>query len=304
MATPVNEVRNFNRFYTRQIGVLTNRLSKSPFSLAEARVLYELANGGASTAADLSRILNMDKAHLSRMLSRFRLRGLIATEVSAHHAKYRFLSLTSQGQAAFAALDKAAIVDAERMLAPLDSADIARLTAAMTCISTILSKPTQLEEVTLRAPRPGDLSFVVHRQARLYAEEYGWDWTYEALISGIVSEFIRSFDTEREQVWIADGGHQIVGSVFLMKDGDPEVGRLRLLYVDAAMRGNGLGKQLVRRCIERARDIGYRKVTLWTNDILEAALHIYRAEGFRLVSEEPHRSFGHALNGQTWTLDL
>jgi DNA-binding MarR family transcriptional regulator/GNAT superfamily N-acetyltransferase len=306
MRTSVAELRSFNRFYTRQIGLLDEHLTGSPFSLAEARILYELANGTAETAAGLARLLGMDKAYLSRVLSRFRSRGLVSSRVSPSHAKHRILSLTEAGREAFAALDRGAVAQMERLLMPLDAGSAKQLTGAMRQIKTILSGGASVQEpaFTLRPPRVGDLGFVIHRQAVLYEREYGWDWTYEGLIAGIVERFVSGFDPAKEQAWIAGRDGRIAGSVFLMRGDDPATGKLRLLYVEPAARGLGLGSALVAACINRAREAGYRRLTLWTNDILISARRIYEAAGFQLIAEERHRSFGHDLVGQTWELEL
>jgi DNA-binding MarR family transcriptional regulator/GNAT superfamily N-acetyltransferase len=306
MRTSVAELRSFNRFYTRQIGLLDEHLTSSPFSLAEARILYELANGTAGTAAELSRILGMDKAYLSRILSRFRARGLISSRISPNHAKHRILSLTDAGREAFAALDRGAVAQMELLLMPLDTGSVKRLTGAMRRIKTILSGDAAASKraFTLRSPRVGDLSYVVHRQALLYEREYGWDWTYEGLIAGIIERFVSGFDRTREQAWIADRDGAIAGSIFLMRGDDPDTGKLRLLYVEPDARGLGIGSALVGACINRAREAGYQRLTLWTNDILASARRIYEAAGFELTAEEPHRSFGHDLVGQTWELEL
>jgi DNA-binding MarR family transcriptional regulator/GNAT superfamily N-acetyltransferase len=306
MRTSVAELRSFNRFYTRQIGLLDEHLTNSPFSLAEARILYELANGTVETAAGLSRILGMDKAFLSRLLARFRSRGLISSRVSPNHAKHRLLSLTEAGREAFAALDRAAMGHMEALLKPLDARSVKRLTGAMRQIKSILSgdAAAPARGFTLRPPRVGDLGFVIHRQAVLYEREYGWDWTYESLIAGIMERFVSGFDPAKEQAWIADRDGAIAGSVFLMRGDEPAAAKLRLLYVEPDARGLGIGSALVDACISRAREAGYRRLTLWTNDILVSARRIYEAAGFKLTAENPHRSFGHDLVGQTWELAL
>jgi DNA-binding MarR family transcriptional regulator/GNAT superfamily N-acetyltransferase len=306
MRTSIAELRSFNRFYTRHIGLLGEHLTGSSFSLAEARILYELANGTAETAAGLSRILGMDKAYLSRLLSRFRSRGLISSRVSPNHAKHRILSLTEAGHKAFAALDKHAVAQMEELLLPLDAASAGQLTGAMRQIRSLLTDRAgvPVRAFTLRPPRVGDLGFVVHRQALLYEREYGWDWTYEALIAGIVERFVYNFDPAKEQAWIADRDGAIAGSVFLMRGDDPESAKLRLLYVEPCARGLGIGSALVAACINRAREAGYRWLTLWTNDILVSARRIYQATGFQLISEDRHHSFGHDLVGQSWRLEL
>lgn len=304
MGTTVEELRSFNRFYTRQIGLLDEHLSNSPFSLAEARVLYELANGTAETAADLSRQLGMDKGYLSRVLSRFRKHGLIESRVSPKHAKHRLLSLSEAGRKAFDALDRNAVAHMERLVAPLNAGEAERMCGAMREIRSVLSVSRAETGFRLRPPRVGDLGWVVHRQAVLYEREYGWDWTYEGLISEIVGSFISNFDPSREQAWIAEREGAIAGSVFLMRGDDPGVAKLRLLYVEPHARGMGIGGALVDACIDRARACGYRRLTLWTNDVLLSARRIYEAAGFRLVAEERHRSFGKNLVGQTWALEL
>lgn len=300
----VDEVRDFNRFYTRRIGLLRDHLADSPFTLPEARVLYELAKGETPTAADLTRELGMDKAHLSRLLARFRKRGLVASKVSPDHARHKLLSLTAAGRRAYAALEKNTVSQMSAMLSPLPAAAQRRLTGAMQDIKTIIAGEASAPPVMLRDPRPGDLAFVLHRQAVLYAEEYGWDWTYESLAGHILAKFIDGFDPKREQAFVAERGGEIVGSVFLMKGDTPDVAKLRLLYVESSARGLGLGKRLVDACIEAARTRGYRKLTLWTNDVLVSARRIYQAAGFRLVAQNTHHSFGKDLVGQTWDLDI
>ncbi|MDB5410784.1 MAG: MarR family transcriptional regulator [Rhodospirillales bacterium] len=304
--TTVDEVRRFNRFYTRQIGLLDEHLSNSPFSLPEARVLYELASGKAETAAQISRSLSMDKGYLSRILSRFRARGLVTSRVSPDHAKHRLLSLTQAGRKAFAALERGTVDQMEALLSPLDPAATERLARAMQGIEAILSgaQAPRSEAFTLRAPKVGDLGWVIHRQSVLYAEEYGWDRTYEGLASSILGEFVARFDPAKEHAWIAERDGKIAGSIFLVKSDDPSTAQLRLLYVEPSARGLGIGAALVAACIDRARANGCRTLMLWTNDVLVAARRLYEAAGFRLIAEERHRSFGHDLVGQTWTLEL
>jgi len=303
--TMVDEIRSFNRFYTRRIGLLDEHLSNSPFSLVEARVLYELARGEPGTAADLCRALDMDKAHLSRVLARLRGRDLVLAEPSPRHAKHRLLSLTPAGQAAFAALERGAKAQMGALIAPLAPADGERLSSAMSQIRSILEKPAGGDKsFVLRSPRVGDLGWVIHRQSVLYAEEYGWDWTFEGLIAGIVGRFVAEYDPAREAAWIAEREGEAVGSIFLVRGDEEGLAKLRLLYVEKSARGLGVGAALTKACIERARQCGYRRLTLWTNDILVVARRIYQAAGFKLVSEEKHRSFGHDLVGQYWALEL
>jgi DNA-binding MarR family transcriptional regulator/GNAT superfamily N-acetyltransferase len=302
----VEELRRFNRFYTHQIGLLNEHLSNSRFSLPEARVLFELAAGNAQTAADLSRILDMDKAQLSRILARLRSRRLVQSRISPDHAKHRLLSLSKAGGSAFDSLQSATVTEMQKLLAPLDAGSTRRLLDAMQAIQSVLAtaRAPGSEAFSLRSPRVGDIGWVIHRQAALYAEEYGWDWTYESLISGILAEFVAKFDASREQAWIAEYRGAIAGSIFLMRSDDPLTAKLRLLYVEPSARGLGIGAALVAECISRARTVGYRKLTLWTNDVLVSARRLYEAAGFRLTAQEKHRSFGHDLVGQTWVLEL
>jgi DNA-binding MarR family transcriptional regulator/GNAT superfamily N-acetyltransferase len=304
--TMIDEIRSFNRFYTRRIGLLDEHLSNSPFSLVEARVLYELARGEPGTAADLCRALDMDKAHLSRVLARLRGRDLVLAEPSPRHAKHRLLSLTAAGKEAFAALERGAKDQMAALLSPLGRADSKRLGSAMSRIRSILERPPAVRGTSfvLRAPRVGDLGWVIHRQAALYAEEYGWDGTFEGLIAGIIGRFVAEYDPALEAAWIAERDGEIVGSIFLVRGDEEGVAKLRLLYVEKSARGLGIGVALTKTCIERAKACGYRRLTLWTNDILVAARRIYQAAGFTLVSEEKHHSFGHDLVGQYWALEL
>ncbi len=305
--TLTDEVRSFNRFYTLKIGLLNRSLPATDLSLPEARVLYELAHApeGGRTAAEVGRTLKMDKAHLSRIVARFRTRGLAASRVSPDHRKHRLLTLTEAGRKTFAAADAAARTQMDALLEPIDFSARTRLVEAMRLIRAALNDREAKEgDLSLRRLLPGDVGWIIHRQAVLYHQEYGWDWTYEALASRILGDFVAGFDPAREDGWVAERGGAIAGSIFLMKSDDPTVAKLRLLYVEPSARGAGLGRTLVATCIARAREFGYHELTLWTNDILVAARRIYQAAGFRLVSEAPHHSFGHDLVGQTWTLDL
>jgi DNA-binding MarR family transcriptional regulator/GNAT superfamily N-acetyltransferase len=304
--TLTDEVRSFNRFYTREIGLLNRSLPATDLSLPEARVLYELAQApeGGRTAAEIGRALAMDKAHLSRIVARFVTQGLAASRVSPDHRKHRLLTLTDSGRKVFAAAEAAARAQVDALLEPVDAAGRNCLIEAMRDIRAALKDRVADGEVRLRPLRPGDVGWIVHRQAVLYTQEYGWDWTYEGLASRILGAFVAEFDPAREDGWVAERGGAIIGSIFLMKSDDPAIAKLRLLYVEPSARGAGVGRKLVAACIARARELGYRQLTLWTNDILAAARRIYQAAGFRLVSEAPHHSFGHDLVGQTWTLDL
>jgi DNA-binding MarR family transcriptional regulator/N-acetylglutamate synthase-like GNAT family acetyltransferase len=302
--TDVDQVREFNRFYTRQIGLLAEHLPASDLSLPQARVLYELARGGEHTAADLARLLKMDKAHLSRILARFRGRGLLHTRVSPEHAKRRLLRLTDAGRRSFAAADQGSRAAMQEILTPLDDHARERLLGAMREIRAVLGEKARDNGVRLRAVAPGDLGWIAHRQGLLYQREYGWDWTYEGLVCELLGKFVARFDVKREDAWVAERAGAIVGSIFLMKGDAEETAQLRLLYVEPSARGLGLGRMLVNTCIERAHALRYRRVTLWTNDVLVAARRIYQAAGFQLTAERAHHSFGHDLVGQTWTLEL
>lgn len=304
--TLTDEVRAFNRFYTLEIGLLNRSLPATDLSLPEARVLYELAQvpEPGRTAAEIGRALRMDKAHLSRIVARFRARGLAHCEVSPEHRKHRLLSLTDAGREVFAAAEAAARAQVDALLEPIDTGGRNCLVQAMRDVRETLSAQGPEGDLPLRRLRPGDTGWIIHRQTVLYHQEYGWDWTYEGLASRILGAFIADFDASREDAWVAERAGAVVGSIFLMKGDDPTVAKLRLLYVEPKVRGMGVGRRLVDTCIGRARELGYRQLTLWTNDVLVAARRIYQAAGFRLVSEAAHRSFGHDLVGQTWTLDL
>jgi DNA-binding MarR family transcriptional regulator/GNAT superfamily N-acetyltransferase len=298
-------MRRFNRFYTKQIGVLHEGLLHSPFSLTESRVLYELAQRPQTTATELGVELGLDPGYLSRILRKFDLQGLIEKLPSTADGRQTLLHLTPAGEAAFRPLDERSRGEVGDLLARLPLDDQRRLIAAMQTMTSLLSNRAEDQSAPfmLRPHRPGDMGWVVHRQGLLYAQEYGWDGTFEALVAEIVAAFIRNFDAGRERCWIAERDGAIVGSVFLVKDGD-SVAKLRLLYVEKNARGLGIGRCLVQECISFARAVGYRRMTLWTNDILASARHIYEQAGFRLMREEAHHSFGKDLVGQYWELDL
>jgi len=300
----VDAVRRFNRFYTRQIGVLQEKLLRSPFSLAEARVIYELAHHEKTTATELSDELDLDAGYLSRILRSFKKRGLIDKQPSETDGRQSLLWLTEQGQGAFARLDAASHNEIEAMLIGLPGEEQDRLIEAMVNIQRLLgAKPEHRVPYILRPSQPGDMGWVVHRHGVLYAQEYGWDEQFEALVADIVAKFIQNFAPKRERCWIAEKDGEIVGSVFLVKKSDT-LAKLRLLLVEPKARGLGIGTGLVNACIHFARQVGYQKITLWTNNVLHAARHIYENAGFELVHEEPHHSFGHDLIGETWELGL
>jgi DNA-binding MarR family transcriptional regulator/GNAT superfamily N-acetyltransferase len=300
----IAEVRAFNRFYTRLIGVLDEGLHKSPYSLTESRVLYELAHADGLTAASLRRDLDLDAGYLSRILKKFEADGLLSRAASPDDGRESVLALTDAGREAFRPLNDASASAVKSLLDGLAPAKRSGVLQAMGTLRTDLDAACRTPpEITLRPHRPGDIGWITHRQALLYHREYGWDGTYEALVAEILAEFVRKFDPEQEASWIAECEGEIVGSVFLVRKSD-EVAKLRLLYVEPSMRGRGLGARLVEECVRFAREKGYRTLTLWTNDILTAARRIYQAQGFRLVAEEPHHSFGKDLVGQTWELEL
>jgi DNA-binding MarR family transcriptional regulator/N-acetylglutamate synthase-like GNAT family acetyltransferase len=308
MTTPadprVDVVRRFNRFYTRRIGALRAGLLDSPFSLAEARVLYELAHRERPTAAALARDLGLDAGYLSRMLRGLERRRLITREQSTSDGRQSLLGLTAEGRRTFGTLNTRSTTEVRAMLGKLSDAGQRRLVEAMRDVERLLDgAPETKAPYLLRPHRTGDMGWVVHRHGALYAQEYGWDERFEALVATILARFIENFDPKRERCWIAERDGEIVGSVFLVSK-SRTVAQLRLLYVEPAARGLGIGKRLVDECERFARDHGYRKIVLWTNSVLHAARHIYEAAGYRLVAEDPHHSFGHALVGQTWELKL
>lgn len=304
-ASEVAAMRRFNRFYTAQLGLLDESLLASGLTLAEARLLWELGEHGPSSAGALAQALRLDAGYLSRLLSRLQEQGLLQRQADAADARVQRIAPTRSGRSRFAALDRASRRQLLQQTAHLQPSDRRELLAAMASVERLLRAPDERadEPLVLRDPRPGDMGWVVHRQALLYAQEYGWDARFEALVAEIVAGFVQHFDARRERCWIAERGQRTVGSVFLVRESDDEA-KLRLLYVDAEARGLGVGARLVDECIRDARAKGYRRLTLWTNSVLVAARRIYQARGFQLVKEEPHHSFGHDLVGQYWALDL
>lgn len=304
MAAQIEAVRRFNRFYTRQIGVLEEGHLQTPFSLTEARIIYEMAHREQTTAAELAAELKLDAGYLSRIVRDFSKKGLIHKQPSKTDGRQTVLSLTEAGQAAFATLNSRSRNEIGAMLDALSAVDQARLGEAMQTIETLLgSTPESSVPYLLRPHQPGDMGWVVQQHGILYNTEYGWDETFEGLVAGIVAEFIQNYDHKRERCWMVEMNGEIVGSVFLVKKSD-EVAKLRMLIVDPKARGLGIGKRLVNECIRFARQAGYKKMTLWTNNVLLAARGIYHATGFQLVEEEPYHGFGHDLVGETWELDL
>ena len=295
-------VRHFNRFYTREIGVLEEKFLHSPFSLAEGRVIYELAKRAPLTATTLGQNLRLDAGYLSRLVRGLKGRGLIDTRASETDGRQRFLSLTAKGRRAFAQLDAASRTEIGTLLDRVPPDQRPRLVGAMQAIETLLgAAPSPQLPYILRPHQPGDMGWIVHRQALLYAQEYGWSGEYEALIARITADFIEHFDPKRERCWVAERDGEIVGSVFAVRDPERDgVAKLRLLYVEPSVRGLGIGTRLVQEVTRFARQAGYHTLTLWTNSVLVSARRIYEAEGYTLVSEQPHHSFGRDLVGQTW----
>jgi DNA-binding MarR family transcriptional regulator/GNAT superfamily N-acetyltransferase len=300
----VAAVRRFNRFYTKQIGLLHEGYLESPFSLTEVRVLNELAHSDKPTATELARELGLDAGYLSRILRGFERRRLIERTASKADGRQSLLSLTKQGRVAFAPLEARSHGDIGTMLAKLSAPEQRRVIEAMYTVEGLLgTRREQKVPYLLRPHQPGDMGWVVHRHGALYAQEYGWDERFEALVASIVAKFVERHDPKREHCWIAEKDGEIVGSVFVVKQ-SKTVAQLRLLLVEPKARGLGIGARLVDECVRFARHAGYRKLALWTNSVLRAARHIYAKAGFRLVHKEHHRSFGHALTGETWELPL
>ncbi len=299
--SPVAAVRRFNRFYTRRIGILNEGHLRSPFSLAEVRVLYELAHRD-----ELAQELDLDAGYLSRILRRFQTQGLLARTPSAADGRQSHLRLTDAGRETFTALNARSSDEIAAMLAALSPAEQRRLVEAMRAIERLLgARAEPRTPYVLRPHQPGDIGWVIHRHGALYAQEYGWDERFEALVAEIAAKFIRDFDPRRERCWIAERDGESVGSVFLVRHPDAEgVAKLRLLLVEPSARGLGIGTRLVDECVRFARRAGYRTITLWTQSVLHAARRIYEHAGFRLVREEPHTSFGHDLVGETWEMTL
>jgi DNA-binding MarR family transcriptional regulator/N-acetylglutamate synthase-like GNAT family acetyltransferase len=298
----VTALRQFNRFYTRRLGVLEAQLLSSPYSLTEARVLYELAHRDQPLAKEIGATLGLDAGYLSRILQTFDERGLVSRKPSPDDRRQQRLALTAKGRTAFAALDRRSRDQAAAMLDALPAAGRGRTLQAMATLERLLGdRPAAA--ATLREPQPGDIGWVVQSHAALYAADYGFDASFEALVAEVAAGFLRSFNAARERCWIAEIDGAPVGSVFLMRQSD-EIAKLRLLLVTPEGRGQKLGHRLVAECIGFARQAGYRRITLWTQSILAAARRIYQQHGFALVASEPHRSFGQDLIGETWEREL
>lgn len=303
-AAQIDAVRRFNRFYTRAVGALDERLLASPFSLTEVRVLYELAHRREPTAGELALELSLDAGYLSRILSRFERRGLLRRQRSAQDRRSVRVTLTEKGARTIAPLERASQQEVAGRLQRVSVEERGPLLAAMATIEALLGeREAPRVPYLLRPHRPGDIGWVISRHGALYAQEYGWDQQFEALVAEIGAKFLRDFNPRRECCWIAERDGANVGSVFVVEK-SKMVAQLRLLIVEPSARGLGIGHRLVEECIRFARERSYNRLTLWTNDILHAARHIYEQAGFRLIGQEKHHSFGHDLVGQHWTLEL
>jgi DNA-binding MarR family transcriptional regulator/GNAT superfamily N-acetyltransferase len=300
----VAAVRSFSRFFTTVIGALDEGLLKSPYSLTEARVIFELAQADVTEVVALRRALGLDAGYLSRMLTRFETDGLVVREKSGIDARRQTVRLTQAGRTVFGLLDERSSEQVSRLLEAVPDADQQRVVAAMATIESALGSRSGGSRVKLRGLGTGDLGWVVHRHGVLYADEYGWDRTFEGLVAQIVADYVHQHDPNKENAWIAELDGEPVGCVFCVRGDDERTAKLRLLLVEPSARGHGIGSRLVDECVRFARDAGYRAVTLWTNDVLFAAGRIYQRAGFVLVDEERHHSFGHDLVGQYWRLEL
>jgi DNA-binding MarR family transcriptional regulator/N-acetylglutamate synthase-like GNAT family acetyltransferase len=303
-----NAVRRFNRFYTREIGLLQEGLLDTPFSLTEARVLYELAHRDKSTAAVIGSELGLDAGYLSRILGNFEKGKLVEKTLSEIDRRQSFLTLTKQGRKIFAPLETRSKAQVAAMLATLPEADQRRLIGAMETVQGLLGKSTVSagssgEQYLLRPHQPGDMGWVVHRHGVLYAQEYGYDETFEALVADIVAKFIQHYDAKRERCWVAEREGEIAGSVFLVAE-SKTVAKLRLLLVEPSARGLGIGARLVAECVQFARRAGYKKIVLWTQSELDAARHLYKKAGFHVIEKKHHHSFGKDLTAETWEVAL
>jgi DNA-binding MarR family transcriptional regulator/N-acetylglutamate synthase-like GNAT family acetyltransferase len=300
--SPVAAVRAFNRFYTKKLGVLDQHLMQSPFSLSEARVIYELAQRGTVVAKQIGAELGLDPGYLSRIVQSFEDKGLITRTLLPSDRRQQQLALTAKGRQAFAKLDRSSDSEVAAMLGALDAGARDRLVGAMGAITDILQPATPARpSFLLRSHRPGDIGWVIARHGAVYAQEYGFDLTFEALVAEIGAQFITSFDPAREHCWIAEVDGEPVGSIFLVRSSD-EIAKLRLLLVEKKARGLGIGRTLTEQCIRFAREAGYKGMVLWTQSCLTAARDIYRRSGFRLTDAQPNHSFGVDLVSETWEL--
>jgi DNA-binding MarR family transcriptional regulator/GNAT superfamily N-acetyltransferase len=304
-AETTEAVRRFNRFYTRRIGVLEESLLGSGLTLSQGRLIFELGRRTALTAGEIAAELALDPGYVSRLLASLDKLKLIARKPSPTDGRQTIVSLTARGRERYQILDRRSSDDVSKLLDGLSPGGRRRLLGAMTAIETLLSDaPAPSVPYVIRPPRAGDIGWVISRHGALYAEEYGWDETFEGLVAEIASDFIKGFDARRERCWIAERDGEVVGAVFLVKGPDDRTAKLRMLYVEPGARGLGIGARLVEECGLFARTAGYARIVLWTNSVLTSARRIYEAAGYRLVKSEPHRSFGYDLVGETWELEL
>jgi DNA-binding MarR family transcriptional regulator/N-acetylglutamate synthase-like GNAT family acetyltransferase len=299
----VAAVRAFNRFYTNRIGALRDGLLRTPHSLTEARVLYELGHREVTEVADLRRELDIDAGFLSRLLARLQRNGLVARERSEADGRRQRIRLTADGTAAFAELDRRSAAETGELLDALGEEDQRRLVAAMDVVRGVLEDVPRADGFVLRPAHVGDFGWIVHRHGVLYAQEYAWDETFEALVARIVADYVDRRDPRREAAWIAEVDGAPVGCVLCVRRED-DVAQLRLLLVEPSARGRGIGARLIEECLRFAKRSGYRRITLWTNDVLHDARRLYERAGFELVESAPHHSFGHDLVEQTWAREL
>jgi len=300
----VHAIRHFNRFYTRQIGILQEHIYRSQFSLTEARVLYELAYQKNLTAGDLCRELGLDRGYVSRMLRNFEAQDLIVSTTSTSDRRRVFLSLSTKGRKVFAPIDRRSSAEISAMLAVHSAPRQKALLGAMRQIESILTPNSRSTSYSLRPHKPGDIGWIIHRHGELYAQEYHYDERFEAMVAEVTAKFIQNFDPKRERCWIAEREGEILGSVFLVQE-SKSAAKLRLLFVEPSARGLGIGRNLVAECVSFARLAGYKKLILWTQSELAAARHLYEEAGFKLVKEEPHQSWGRKdLVAETWELKL
>ncbi|AIJ27055.1 bifunctional helix-turn-helix transcriptional regulator/GNAT family N-acetyltransferase [Amycolatopsis methanolica] len=300
----ITQVRAFNRLYTGLIGVLEEGLVGSDYSLGEARVLYELAQEGVTEVAELRRRLDLDAGYASRLLGRLESRGLLVRERHETDGRRQLVRLTEAGRAEQQVLEDRTVEQIGQLLSRLTDDDQHRLVTSMRTIRHLVGEREPAPALVLRPPRPGDFGWVVQRNGAIYAQEYGWDATYEALVARIIADYVDHHDPAREAGWIAELGGERVGCVFCVRGPDDKTAKLRLLLVEPHARGHGVGKRLVDECLAFARAHGYTAMELWTNSVLVAARHIYRRAGFELVDSQPHHSFGHDLVGETWRREL
>ncbi len=303
MTDVVADIRAFNRFYTRRIGLLAERPYGGDFTLTEVRVLFEMAHAEALKPGDLVSQLGLDPAYVSRILKKFEAAGLVARESDPDDGRAVIVRMTHAGREAFEPLNRASADGLSAMVAHLTDDQRQRLRSAVNSVRDLM-EGSRTSEMRLRPLQIGDIGTITARQGRLYAEEYGWDITYEVLVAELLADFVKSFDSEKEEAFVAERSGELVGSVFLFRGDTPDTAKLRLLYVDSSARGTGLGARLVGACIEAAKARNYQRLRLWTQDCLVAARRIYQAAGFELLSEERHTRFGKNLNAQVWELRL